>query len=276
MLKLRILSFIFLLTACGGGTGEKQNIIVISPPIPENISIAVRDPPSNTITEPQNDYDWLAIVRWQGPENKTFKQINKNWYESAIDTGKTQFRPVIGGGPHNIVAYTRINNPQPIVTGLKFSWQQAIRDFWTDSLGVAQLSLVIYIKDKTNTNLALVINSYESRPSLQDYQPYIDSDTFTIFFSSPVQQNQFMSTNQRQVTGLTDRQNFEVVISAENFIKILEFAEQRGLTVSNKDLANWSMTHVGLLHETFMNNSSTIQLRSLKEFSTVKVEKLIN
>lgn len=277
LLKLKTIVLTMLLSACSGSTStDDQKPLsrdsILSPLIPLDMPIAIKDTLVNS--EPQGNHDWLAIARWQGPQNLTFKQLAMDYYQSNIDTRTIPFRSVTGGGPHNIIAYTRTTDSQPITQGVKFTWKQTIREFWTESLGIAQLSLVLYIKSNNNEILAMVINGYESRPELRDYTPFVDSDTYTMFFSSPVKTSQFMTADRQWITGTTGLEEIQISMTAENFTNILKFAQDRGTKISSLDLKNWHITHLGILHEIFRNNDPAVNLQSTVEFSTVKVTKL--
>lgn len=266
-----------IITGCGEAA---LSPIVLSPEPPQQIQVRVFDPQSGLTVQPPGDSDWSATVRWQGPVNQTFKQVEYDYYSSAINTHpvckincKLPFRSVVGGGPHNVVTYDRVSNPQPINKGISLTWNQSVDAFETVG-GVGQLSMIMYIRYKDSNVWAIVINTWDNRIESLNYTPFVASDTYTWFLSLPISNSLYITSNQPHTYLPTQRSSYNVTITPQQFQMMLDLFANNGIIIPSRNLDDYGITLAGMLHEIFTFNDPAVYVKSYTTFSTVRIETL--
>lgn len=266
-----------LITGCGEAA---LSPIVLSPEPPQQMQVRVFDPQSGLTEQPPGDSDWSAVVRWQGPINQTFKQIGYDYYSSAINTHpvckidcKLPFRSVIGGGPHNVISYDRVSNPQPINKGISLAWNQSVDAFETNG-GVGQLSVIMYIRYKDSNVWAIVINTWDNRPQYFNYTPFVANDTYNWFISLPISNSLYVTSNQPHTYLPTQQTYYNITITAQQFQMMLDLFANNGINVPSRNLNDYGITLAGILHEIFTFNDPVVYVKSYATFSTLRVETL--
>lgn len=254
---------------------------ILSPSPPASIPIRVFDPQSGLIEQQPLNSDWWAVVRWQGPYNRTFKQIAPNWYSSAFVTKSSPckndcelpYRNVIGGGPHNVVSYSRVANPQPVDRGLRLFWSQSVDEFDFTG-GVGQLSAFLYLRHLDGTTWALVINTWDNRPERRNYSPYVGNDTYNWFVSIPITTSEYISSNRRHEYQSVPWQEYMVVILPQQFQRMFDLLENRGINVPSRNLEEYGVIDAGIIHEIFLLGDPDARFKSYTTFTTIQVETL--
>lgn len=279
MMRNLLLSCICIFLLSCGDSGPPQSK-TYSPNPPDNIPIRVFDPESGLIEQAPLDSDWWATVRWQGPENISFKQLNVDRYASVINTHgickdgcAVPFREVIGGGPHNVVSYNRTSKTQPVSSGIRFEWYQSIESF-ESSRGVGQLSIFFYIRHLSGYTVAILVNTYDNRVEFLDYTPRVDNDTYTYYFTTPISNSEYLISNQSHSYTPKPWQQYIVTLHPFHLQKILDKFMASGIGLPSRNLDEYGIFDTGIIHEIFTFNDSTVKVKSGVTFSTLKVEKL--
>jgi hypothetical protein len=114
---------------------------------------------------------FYQVVRHLGPKGEGFNG-------GEIDTRRSPFRNVIGGGPHHIITYVFSDNMKDYSIELDYT----VAGFETNNGGVSQYSVVYYAK-KDDRIIGVVLNLYDNRGN--NYEPFWANDTYTDFYSSP-------------------------------------------------------------------------------------------
>ena len=259
MKKLFLVFMAAILTACGGDSNT------ISPPPPRILTIYQYDPLFNKLDTIPKDGNWGGIARYQGT-TVGLVQENINWFSSSIDTRRIPFRPIAGGGPHNIISFDRRDSPLPIENGLRLKWDQCVDV--NEGTGVSQLSLAFYFKSIHGDLFALVINTYDNRPEYIGYAPGASHDGNTDFVTLPIGNESYMTANIKQSNNLGCN-SVNVTITREQFNKMFQLLPNRKINIDN-----YGLIVAGILHEGFTLNNPNIWVNSRVKFSIPVIQKL--
>jgi hypothetical protein len=242
-----------------------------NPSINYGVTNYIYDPDSGNNNQPPANGVWNTVSRWQGPAPITLTQTGPNLFQSNINTEVLPFRTVVGGGPHNVLAYT---NPASTIQrsfgdSLNLSWAQSIDYFYTGSSGVAQLNAYAYFRDPDGMFFAILFASYDNR--FTNYTPSIGFDTQTFFASTPIGNTKYCASNNSMTSDGLGFINYSLTFTKTHFATALADLVASGATVNWLCPADWRIHEVGIIHEVYQFNDPTVQLQSNVTFSSLNV-----
>lgn len=310
--KLLTISLSLLVVACGGGNTNVTTVVPVDINNqtlinePQGITpFFIRDEPSNTHQEPNQKDTWSFAVRHQGADivskeventneiiKKTgvdFSQLNvikgngrgsffgsyNNSFSSYIDTSSSPYETVIGGGPHSVVGYEFSVQPSVIGTTIKADFAIPLLETKGDSVG--QLSIIGYMNDGKST-VAFVFPLLDNR--YNTFTPYVMSDTYVSFASQPINATKYANpySNESMVkTPYVGYKTYGVTFTEDglkNMINDLnKFNSKNNITLISTNPSDYKLNLVGILHEVFLMNNSTNEIKSGVSFKNINVFK---
>ncbi|MDY7227841.1 hypothetical protein [Hyalangium rubrum] len=267
----------------------------VNTPITTNFGHLGTLPVTNYNPETPYSTDWW---RWQRGKLNTDANTTSGFQLKCADVGSFintwtfPYQTIIGGGPHTAYGYTFIDpqlSPASIYYAPQaFDWNPAtdlMLQFhaemplflrWgppdnpgTGDLGVAQLSMFLYLYDTTSGKiLAYVLGVYDNRSS---WSPQVLHDSQVPFLTTPWQTNEYITVSPYSQTFRTHTwtglQFFRLHIPQSKFLlavtKLNEYCTQHP-TAANCNLLfsnnpqSYKVMSFGVLHEVFRGPNNQV------------------
>lgn len=190
-----------------------------------------------------------------------------------MNSWATTFQQITGGGQNTVYGYEFPNPVSPWGRSTSRLWIQGdiqlpwIGTWNTDNdsnAPVGQLSYITYLRDiATQKTICIVVNAFDNRPTIPAEQ--IMHDTYTYFASTRFGGTRYATPNPYSGTWRSSAWSgftfYRAEITRQNMQNIIQDMNNQGAGLST-DPANFVLTSVGILQETFRENGDHISLGS--------------
>ena len=240
----------------------------LNPTITNPVLIYVYDTFTGSTGISPNDGNWAASSNYQTTYPGSLVQIGANKFTSNIDTTGLPFNYLPYSGPNNRVSYKNLTNAiqRPFGDYVELSWSQSI-DLFTEVVasGVAQVTVYVNIKDPDGKTIAVLFNSYDSRPEQQNNATFVGdgSGNGTAFYAgTPVGNTDYCSSNNAKATISDGYVNYSLKFTKEHLSRIISNLMSIGGLASTytwKSPADWLIDEVGIIHQTYQSLDPNIE-----------------